>query len=196
MADQPLREGQFFGLRDTQLGADCRLERFQLVIGKSHEKGFQQDNRFPETGIQVVVSGVHRLPFQIEIHRGALGNVGGGSTKIVIEIIHHLAEGADLIKKLRAFGEQDAAEQAVEKRRTLAPDTLEIGGVERRGVGYRAVMFGVLAERPKKRDQRVSEAVTEIGCDADCQAGFRQAPPLTQRERLIQGNAQHIVGDF
>jgi len=35
----------------------------------------------------------------------AADNLGGGGAKIVIEIIHHLAEGADLIKKLCPFGE-------------------------------------------------------------------------------------------
>jgi len=52
------------------------------------------------------------------------------------------------MEKLRTLGEQHAAVQAVEKRHSLAPGALEIGGVERSGVGNSAVMLGVLTERP------------------------------------------------
>ena len=131
------------------------------------------------------MSSVNGLPFGLGVQAGTARNLGGGGTKIVIEIIHHLAEGADLVEKLGALAEQDAAEQAVEERYALSSGTLEIGGVEWDGVGDGTVMFGVLAERPKQRGQRMGEAVTEIGCYADRQAGLRQASSLTERERFI-----------
>ena len=185
MPDQSLGKRQPFGFENAHLGTYRGLEGFELVVRESHEERFQQDDRFPKTSIQVVMSGVNGLPFGLGVQAGAARNLGGGSTKIVIEIIDHLAEGADLMEKLGALAEQDAAEQAVEERHPLSSDTLEIGGVEWGSVGDGTVMFGVLAERPKQRGQRVGEPVTEIGCYADRQAGLDQASALTERERLI-----------
>ena len=90
------------------------------------------------------MSGVNRLPLRGEIQRAALGDLRSGGTKITIEVIHHLAQCAELIEKLGPLTEENAAEQTAHARRTLAPGTLKIGGIEGSGIGNRAVVFGVL----------------------------------------------------
>src|SRR5580693_1452136 len=142
------------------------------------------------------MSRIHRLPLCVVIQRRSISNVRRRSTKIAIQIIHHLTQRADLVKELRALAEQNAAEQTVAQRRTLSPRTLKIGGVERSGVGHSSVMLGMLAERPEQRHERMCEAVAKIGSNADGQAGFLQASPLPQRKGLIQRNTEHVVRDF
>src|SRR5580658_10599246 len=100
------------------------------------------------------MSRIHGLPFSVVIRRSSIGNVRRRGTKIAIQIIHHLTQRTYLVKELGALAEQHAAKQTVAQRRALSPRTLEIGGVERSGVGHRPVMLGMLAERPEQRHER------------------------------------------
>ena len=87
---------------------------------------------------------VYRSPFGVAVQRVAVRDVVGGGAKIKIEVVYHLTEGADLVKEVGAFAQQDAAPQAIAMCRLLATGSLEISTVEGSGVGNRAVMFSVL----------------------------------------------------
>ena len=145
MAQEALAEGQLLGLGDSHLSTDSRLEGPYLAIRERHKKGFQQDDGFPQAGIQVVMGGVYRSPFSVAVQRVAVGNVVCRGAKIKIEVIYHLTEGADLVKELGAFAKQDAAPQAIAMCRLLPTGSLEISRVKGSRVGNRAVVFGVLA---------------------------------------------------
>jgi len=90
------------------------------------------------------MGGVYRSPFGVAVQRVAVRNVVGGGTKIKIEVIYHLTEGADLVKEVGAFAEQDAAPQAIAMCRLLPTGSLEISRVEGSGIWNRTVMSGVL----------------------------------------------------
>src|SRR5580704_3719059 len=107
------------------------------------------------------------LPFEVRVTRSAVGDVRSGGTKIAAEIIHHFTEAADLMEKLGSLGEQHPAIQTVEKRRSLAPGALEIGGIEGSCVGNRTVMLGVFTERPQQGYQGVRKPIAKIRSDTD-----------------------------
>jgi len=86
MADPSLGKGQLFGFGNAHLGTYGGLEGLYLVIRESHEERFQHHDRLPKTSIQVVMSSVNGLPFGLGVQVGTASNLGGGGTKIVIEI--------------------------------------------------------------------------------------------------------------
>ncbi len=67
------------------------------------------------------------------------------------KITDHFLQRADLVKELRSLGEQYAAEQIAHSRGPLFLGPWKFSGVEWRGVGNRAVMFGVPTEGLQKR---------------------------------------------
>src|SRR5271167_3628861 len=111
---------------------------------KRHEERLQQDDGFPKASIQVIVSRVHCLPPRPQILCTTVDDLLSGGAKIVIEVIHHLTQRAELGEKLGAFAEEHPAEQAANACRALAPGPLKIGGIEGSGIGNSSVMFGVI----------------------------------------------------
>ncbi len=112
MPEQALAKRELGGFGHAHLGANGRLKWLQLVVGEGHEEGLQKDDGFPQTGIQIVVSCVHNLPIGVGVHRADAGNLSGSGAKIVVKIVDHFAQRADLVKELGALAEKDAAEQA------------------------------------------------------------------------------------
>src|SRR5580704_2875085 len=115
-------------------------------MGKRHKERLQQNDGFAKASIQVVVSRVHCLPPGAGVFATAAGDLLCGRAKIVIEIIHHLAQRSELGEKLSAFAEEYSAKHAVNPCRALPPGTLEIGGIEGSSIGNSSIMFCVIAE--------------------------------------------------
>jgi len=59
---------------------------------------------------------VHGFPHPLGIQRSAVKKVGGGEAIILAEIVDHLTQGSQLVKKLQTVGEEHMVQQAAHPR--------------------------------------------------------------------------------
>jgi hypothetical protein len=127
MAGKTCKAGRFAGI--THLEIYRFLEGSEFFVGQHYKKGLQEHDGFAQAGIKVIVRSVHGLP----IHGGLWGSAGadilGGLAKVFANIDNHLFEGADFVEKLRALGEEHAAQQLAHFCGALLARALEIRGV-------------------------------------------------------------------
>ncbi len=137
--------------------------------------------------------GVYLIPHFFGIQSHPLGQVIGRVAVILAKIFHHLLQGADFMEELQALGKQHMVEQAAHARRTLAPVALKIGGIERRGVGNRAVVFGVLGQGPKQAGERLGQESAQPGSHAHGLERFAGLAYEAQLDSFVERHAQHDV---
>src|SRR5271156_142712 len=92
--------------RDSRRGSvtrtipEGRLKADQLRIRKGVQKGLEQDCRFTEAGVEVVVDGVEQFPIDIRLEGISTGEILGRGFKAGIQLVHQICQRGDLVGEL------------------------------------------------------------------------------------------------
>jgi len=185
--------GRDSGFQRQRLLSNSILESSELALRQCNQERLENHNRLSHAGIEVVVVGVHLIPHFFGIQSHPLGEVIGGVAIIFTKIFNHLLQGADFMEELQPLGKQHMVEQAAHSRRTLAPVALEIGGIERGGVGNGAIVLGVLGQCPKQAGERLGQESAKAGSYAHGLERFGGLAQMPQLDRFVERHAQHDV---
>ncbi len=153
------------GSRRLHVIAHGFLQRRELVLRQGNQEGLEEHFGFAQTGVEIIVAGIESGPEGIGVGRKALGELRGGLAKFVAELLDQIVESADFLQELGAMREQNVIEQSIPPGGTLAFRAQEIGGVERGGVGDRAVVLCVLGKGAEKSGERLHQAGTQRWCN-------------------------------
>ncbi len=117
-----------------------RKELQELAFRQGVQEGLEQNDGFPQTGIQIVMRSIENFPMRVAIQGVPREDLLQRSEKIGGEFVHEFAQCGDFVQELRPPGKKYLAENTVESRHTLAAGVLKILGIKRSKVRRGAEM--------------------------------------------------------
>jgi hypothetical protein len=184
------------GVAELGLVVHGLLKITQLPGRKDHEKGLEQDDGFPEAGIEVVVAGVDFMPPAFGVGIKAFGEVIGHAAEVLVEILNHFFKRADFMQELKPMRKEDSIEEPAHARGTLAARPLIVPGIKRRGVWNRPVMLGVFVQRPEGTGESASQPAAKLRTHAHGIQGLGQQPRESEFNGFVQRNTEHVIQRF
>jgi len=188
-----LAAGKWLGKGVSNMDSNAGFEGVELIVGECQEKGFEENDGFPQAGVQIKVIGIDTLPQCRCGQRHPVAELFNGVPGLLRQILDHFLEGADLGQELGTMRKDEETEQSVVPRGALGFDALEILRVERRGVGNSAVVLGVIRQRPQQMREGPGEPGAEIRHDANDLIGHGEPAGTSELHCFIQGNAEYGV---
>jgi hypothetical protein len=145
MADDRLASRRL-GAGRVQAGNNGACKNRKLVFGNGPQKRFQEHDAFAKAGVQVEVVRANPVPQPRWLNSSGGDQSCHAAAEIAFKVFDKFLQIANLVKKVRALGQQDATKQVAHSRATPASTALKIGRIERGNTGHSSVVAGVRTE--------------------------------------------------
>jgi hypothetical protein len=195
MGKMALGGEQWRGRKDGR-AMECGVELLQLPFREGQEEALEKDNRFAQTGIEVVMGGVEEVPLAFRLDGGGVVEHLRGTGEGFVEIFNKFEEGGDFMKKLRALAEEDPAANSIEAGGAAALGLLKIFRIKRTEIGSGAKVLGMGKHGAEKSQERIGEPFAKHRSNREGLMGFDEPAIATKSDGFIQIDTEHGVRCF